>query len=200
MKHYIILVLFTICFIGIANAQNSLYEISVKNAQGKEITLKEYEGNVLLIVNTATECGFTPQYEALERLYKQYKEKGLVVLDFPCNQFGGQAPGTIAEIKGFCTAKYGTTFPLFAKIDVNGAKEATLYTYLKKKKGFEGFSGERAARMDALLKKQDKDYANKPDIKWNFTKFLIDKKGNVIARFEPTASMTEVENAIKTLL
>ena len=158
------------------------------------------KGKTLLIVNTATGCGFTPQYEALEKLYEQYREQGFVVLDFPCNQFGEQAPGTIEEIKDFCTLKYGTKFPLFEKIEVNGENESPLYTYLKSQKGFEGFTGERADAMNAMLKKKDKDYASKPDIKWNFTKFLVDKQGNVVARFEPTAGMDEVEKAIRALL
>ena len=162
--------------------------------------MKEYKGKVLLIVNTATKCGFTPQYEAMEKLYEQYKDKGFVILDFPCNQFGEQAPGTLEEIKGFCTLNYNTQFPIFEKIEVNGKNEAPLYTFLKSKKGFEGFTGERAERMDAMLKKKDKDYAQKSDIKWNFTKFLVDKNGKVVARFEPTADMKEVEKAIKALL
>jgi glutathione peroxidase len=189
-----------LCLAFVAFAQEGIYDLVVKNEQGKEVALKEYKGKVLLIVNTATLCGFTPQYEALEKLYVQYKEKGLVVLDFPCNQFGEQAPGTMLEIKNFCTEKYHTTFPLFEKIEVNGKNESPLYTYLKSKKGFEGFTGERAQRIDAMLKKQDPDYASKPDIKWNFTKFLVNKNGEVVARFEPTADMAEVENAIKELL
>lgn len=194
------LALLSLCFVWTAMAQNSIYDITVKDAEGKEVLLKEYEGKVLLIVNTATRCGFTPQYEALEKLYEQYKGQDFVVLDFPCNQFGEQAPGTIEEIKDFCTLKYGTKFPLFEKIEVNGENESPLYTYLKSQKGFEGFTGSRADAMSAMLEKKDKDYASKPDIKWNFTKFLIDKQGNVVARFEPTAGMDEVEKAVQALL
>lgn len=194
------LALLSLCFVWTAMAQNSIYDITVKDAEGKEVLLKEYEGKVLLIVNTATRCGFTPQYEALENLYEQYKGQDFVVLDFPCNQFGEQAPGTIEEIKDFCTLKYGTKFPLFEKIEVNGENESPLYTYLKSQKGFEGFTGSRADAMSAMLEKKDKDYASKPDIKWNFTKFLIDKQGNVVARFEPTAGMDEVEKAVQALL
>ena len=194
------LALLSLCFVWTAMAQSGIYDITVKDAEGKEVLLKEYEGKTLLIVNTATGCGFTPQYEALEKLYEQYRELGFVVLDFPCNQFGEQAPGTIEEIKDFCTLKYGTKFPLFEKIEVNGENESPLYTYLKSQKGFEGFTGERADAMNAMLKKKDKDYASKPDIKWNFTKFLVDKQGNVVARFEPTAGMDEVEKAIRALL
>ena len=194
------LALLSFCFVWTAMAQNGIYDITVKDAEGKEVLLKEYEGKVLLIVNTATRCGFTPQYEALEKLYEQYKGQGFVVLDFPCNQFGEQAPGTIEEIKDFCTLKYGTKFPLFEKIEVNGENESPLYTYLKSQKGFEGFRGSGADAMSAMLEKKDKDYASKPDIKWNFTKFLIDKQGNVVARFEPTAGMDEVEKAVQALL
>ena len=194
------LALLSLCFVWTAMAQNSIYDITVKDAGGKEVLLKEYEGKVLLIVNTATRCGFTPQYEALEKLYEQYKGQDFVVLDFPCNQFGEQAPGTIEEIKDFCTLKYGTKFPLFDKIEVNGENESPLYTYLKSQKSFEGFRGSRADAMSAMLEKKDKDYASKPDIKWNFTKFLIDKQGNVVARFEPTAGMDEVEKAVQALL
>ena len=176
------LALLSLCFVWTAMAQSGIYDITVKDAEGKEVLLKEYEGKTLLIVNTATGCGFTPQYEALEKLYEQYREQGFVVLDFPCNQ------------------KYGTKFPLFEKIEVNGENESPLYTYLKSQKGFEGFTGERADAMNAMLKKKDKDYASKPDIKWNFTKFLVDKQGNVVARFEPTAGMDEVEKAIRALL
>ena len=189
-----------LCFALVTFAQQEIYDFVVKNEQGKEVALKEYNGKVLLIVNTATKCGFTPQYEAMEKLYEQYKDKGFVILDFPCNQFGEQAPGTLEEIKGFCTLNYNTQFPIFEKIEVNGKNEAPLYTFLKSKKGFEGFTGERAERMDAMLKKKDKDYAQKSDIKWNFTKFLVDKNGKVVARFEPTADMEEVEKAIKALL
>ena len=194
------LALLSLCFVWTAMAQSGIYDITVKDAEGKEVLLKEYEGKTLLIVNTATGCGFTPQYEALEKLYEQYREQGFVVLDFPCNQFGEQAPGTIEEIKDFCTLKYGTKFPLFEKIEVNGENESPLYTYLKSQKGFEGFTGERADAMNTMLKKKDKDYASKPDIKWNFTKFLVDKQGNVVARFEPTTGMDEVEKAIRALL
>lgn len=194
------LALLSLCFAWTAMAQNGIYDFTVKDAEGKDISLKAYEGKVLLIVNTATRCGFTPQYEALEKLYEQYEEQGFVVLDFPCNQFGEQAPGTIEEIKDFCTLKYGTKFPLFEKIEVNGENESPLYTFLKSKKGFEGFTGQRADAMSAMLKKKDEDYASKPDIKWNFTKFLVDKQGNVVARFEPTAGMDEVEKAIQALL
>jgi glutathione peroxidase len=179
----------------------SVYDFKVKDMDGKEVSLSEYKGKVLLIVNTATKCGFTPQYEELQEMYEKYKDKGLVILDFPCNQFGGQAPGDIASIHEFCTSKYETTFPQFDKIDVNGENESPLFAFLKSKQAFKGFgNGEQAKFMDEMLKKQDPDYASKPDIKWNFTKFLVDSKGNVVARFEPTVSMNLVSTMVSSKL
>ena len=190
-----------LCLSGAALAQNSIYDLKVKDMDGKDVSLSMYKGKVLLIVNTATECGFTPQYEDLEKMYQKFKDKGLVILDFPCNQFGGQAPGTIEEIHSFCTGKYKTTFPQFDKIDVNGENESPLFTFLKAKQNFKGFgSGAKAELMDSMLKKQDPEYASKSDIKWNFTKFLVDAKGNVVARFEPTASMNFVSTVVSSKL
>ena len=156
----------------------SIYDYVVKNRKGEDVKLDKFKGKVLLIVNTATGCGFTPQYEGLENLYKKYNKKGFEILDFPCNQFGNQAPGTNDEIHEFCTLKYNTTFDQFAKIDVNGKNEDPLYTYLKKEKG-------------GLLSK---------NIKWNFTKFLVDKEGNVVERFAPTVKQEDIDDKIKELL
>ena len=179
----------------------SIYDIKVKDMDGKEVSLSEYKGKVLLIVNTATKCGFTPQYEELQEMYDKYKDKGLVILDFPCNQFGEQAPGDIASIHEFCTEKYSTTFPQFDKIDVNGENESPLFAYLKSKQGFKGFgNGAQAKFMDEMMKKRDPDYASKPDVKWNFTKFLVDSKGEVVARFEPTVSMNFVSTVVSSKL
>lgn len=178
-----------------------IYDFIMKDTQGADVSLSEYEGKVLLIVNTATGCGFTPQYEGLQKLYEEYKDQGLVILDFPCNQFGGQAPGDIASIHEFCTSKYSTTFPQFDKIDVNGENESPLFAYLKSKQGFKGFgNGQQAQFMDNMMKKQDPDYASKPDVKWNFTKFLVDSKGEVVARFEPTVSMNFVSTVVSSKL
>ncbi len=156
----------------------SIYNINVTTAGGEVTDLSKYKGKVLLIVNTATGCGFTPQYEGLEKLYQKYKEQGFEVLDFPCNQFGHQAPGTDAEIHEFCTLKYNTTFPRYQKIDVNGAQESPLFTFLKDKKA--GLIGKK--------------------IKWNFTKFLVDRDGNVIERFAPTEKPEAIEGKIAALL
>ena len=178
-----------------------IYDISVKNRNDEDVSLRDYEGKVLLIVNTATGCGFTPQYEGLEKLYEKYHDEGLEVLDFPCNQFAGQAPGTDDEIHEFCTLKYNTQFDQFKKIDVNGENEMPLYTFLKSRKGFEGFDEHPyKAAFEEMFSKADPDWDKKPDIKWNFTKFVVDRDGNVVARFEPTAEMERVEECIKSLL
>lgn len=174
---------------------------TVTGQDGAAVGLDRYAGKVLLVVNTATGCGFTPQYEDLERIYTEHRAQGLEILDFPCNQFRGQAPGTDEEIHEFCTLTYGTDFPQFSKIEVNGPGESPLYTWLKSEKGFEGLGGGvKALGMKAMLKAADRDYASKPDIKWNFTKFLIGRDGRVVARFEPTAPMADVEAAVLAAL
>ena len=182
-------------------AQN-VFDFTVKDRRGNDVSLTEYKGKVLLIVNTATRCGFTPQYEELETLYKNYKDQGLEILDFPCNQFGEQAPGTEEEIHQFCTLNFGTEFPQFKKIEVNGENESPLFTYLKAERGFKGFdlNHKIGALLDKMLGEADPDYASKPDIKWNFTKFLIDREGNVVERYEPTTDIAIIEEKIKELL
>lgn len=156
----------------------SIYDYKVKEKNGEEVSLKEYEGKVLLIVNTATGCGFTPQFDGLQDLYEKYQSKGFEILDFPCNQFGSQAPGTDEEIMDFCNSRYGITFRQFAKIEVNGAKEEPLYTFLKSQKG--GLLGS--------------------NIKWNFTKFLVDRQGNVVARFAPTKTPQDIDAEVAKLV
>ena len=180
----------------------NVYDFTVKDRRGNDVSLAEYKGKVLLIVNTATRCGFTPQYEELEALYKNYKEQGLEILDFPCNQFGEQAPGTEEEIHQFCTLNFGTEFPQFKKIEVNGENGLPLYTYLKSQRGFQGFDKNHkiGELLDDMLSKADPDYASKSDIKWNFTKFLVDREGNVVERYEPTTECDVIEEAIKQLL
>jgi len=155
-----------------------IYDYTVKDAKGQDVSLSEYKGKVLLIVNTATGCGFTPQYEGLQKLYDTYQKDGLEILDFPCNQFGHQAPGSDEEITEFCQMKYNTTFRQFSKIDVNGENAAPLYTYLKSQKG-------------GLLGK---------NIKWNFAKFLVDREGNVVERYGSTDTPEKLEKDIKALL
>ena len=179
----------------------NIYDYTVPAADGSTVSLKDYEGKVLLIVNTATGCGFTPQYKDLEEIYHEDHEKGLEIIDIPCNQFAGQTPGTDEEIHQFCTLKYNTEFPQMKKSDVNGENALPLYGYLKSQKGFEGFGkGAKALAMSAMLKKIDSDYNNNPEIKWNFTKFVVDRKGNVVARFEPTADMNDVKACVESLL
>ena len=156
----------------------SVYDFVMKDAEGNDVSLADYKGKVLLIVNTATGCGFTPQYNGLEELYEKYRDKGFEILDFPCNQFGEQAPGTDAEITEFCTINFGVSFKQFSKIDVNGENEAPLYTYLKGEKG--GILGTK--------------------IKWNFTKFLVDREGNVVERYAPTVTPERMEPKIIELL
>ena len=179
----------------------SFYDYSVPTPAGEEISMKDYEGKVVLVVNTATGCGFTPHYEPIEAMFEKYHDQGFEVLDIPCNQFAGQTPGTDDEIHEFCTLHYNTHFPQMKKSDVNGENALPLYAWLKSQKGFEGFGkGPKAMAMRVLLKKIDKDYKNNPDIKWNFTKFVIDREGNVVARFEPTADMKDVEKCVASLM
>ncbi len=179
----------------------SIYDYKLTAGDGSVVDLKDFEGKVLLIVNTATGCGFTPHYEPIEKMYEKYHDRGFEVIDIPCNQFGGQTPGTDEEIHEFCTLKYNTSFPQMKKSDVNGENELPLYTYLKSQKGFEGFGkSPMAIAMSAMLKKIDKDYKTNPAIKWNFTKFVVDRQGNVVARFEPTQSMDKVEECVASLL
>lgn len=180
----------------------TVYDFSLKDKQGNDVSLSRYKGKVLLIVNTATGCGFTPQYEELEDMYKRLKDKGFEILDIPCNQFGHQAPDTDEEISQFCTLKFGADFPQFKKSDVNGKNELPLYTWLKSQKGFEGFDMDHklAKVLVDMFDKQGKDWRNNPSIKWNFTKFLIDRQGNVVARFENTKDLKTVEREIEKLL
>ena len=177
------------------------YDQTVTDTKGNEVSMKDYEGKVVIVVNTATGCGFTPQYEDLEQMYEDFHDKGLEIVDVPCNQFAGQTPGTDEEIHEFCTLKYNTKFPQMKKSDVNGENELALFTYLKEQKGFEGFGhGLKALAMSTMLKGIDKDYKNNSKIKWNFTKFVVDRKGEVVARFEPTADMKKVRSCVESLL
>ena len=180
----------------------TIYDFTVKDRKGKDVSLKEYANEVLLIVNTATKCGFTPQYDELEKLYKQYHSDGFEILDFPCNQFGQQAPGTDESIHEFCKLNFGTEFPRFKKIKVNGEDADPLYKFLQEQKGFAGWDMNHpiAPILEDMLSKADPDYKQKPDIKWNFTKFLINKKGQVVARFEPTESIDNIAKQIEELL
>ena len=178
------------------------YEFEAVDRYGVAVSMSEYAGKVVLIVNTATECGFTPQYDDLQDLYEKYEKDGREILDFPCNQFGNQAPGTDEEIASFCDSRYGITFPHFAKVDVNGENALPLYQFLKSEKGFEGFNPDHPLTpiIKGMLSRINRNYKNEADIKWNFTKFLIDREGNVVKRFEPTEDMKLIEDSIKELL
>jgi glutathione peroxidase len=180
----------------------TVYDFNVKDAEGRDVALSCYKGKVLLIVNTATHCGFTPQYKELEALYQSYAKDGLEILDFPCNQFGGQAPGTMQEIRQFCAEKYDTHFPQFEKIDINGSNASPLFTYLKSQKGFGGFDPtDRIGQLlDKMLREKNPDYTKSSDIMWNFTKFLVSRDGRVMKRYEPTEKFHIIEADIKKYL
>ena len=179
----------------------NLYDFTVKAQDGSDVPLANYKGKVLLVVNTATQCGFTPQYQPLQALYDEVGDQGFEILDFPCNQFGSQAPGTDEEIHTACTGRFGITFPQFSKVDVNGEDAIPLYRWLTSETTFEGFGkGPQALMMAGVAKMQDKDYKKNGKIKWNFTKFLISRDGEILRRFEPTADMADVAAAVKAAL
>lgn len=179
----------------------NIYDFSVSKPDGEQVDLSEYKGKVILVVNTATGCGFTPQYEELEKMYADHRDAGFEILDFPCNQFANQAPGTDEEIHEFCTLKFGTEFPQFKKIEVNGDGADPLFAAIGAALPFEGWGkGPKAFAMKAVGKSVDKEFGDKAYVKWNFTKFLFDREGNPVARFEPTMSMDDVEAAVAKLL
>ena len=178
----------------------SIYDIKVKKREGKDLSLSSFKGKVLIIVNTATGCGFTPQYEGLEKLYNEYHDKGLEILDFPCNQFGNQAPGTDDEIHEFCTLRYNTSFDQFAKIEVNGEKESPLYTFLKNSISEDTIEGIKNKMAMKAIEKISTTCKKKGDIAWNFTKFLVDKEGNAVKRYDPTFDPSEIEKDLLELL
>ena len=178
----------------------NIYDFSVKTQDGGEVNLSDYKGKVLLVVNTATGCGFTPQYDELQDIYDEFKDKRFEILDFPCNQFGDQAPGGDEEIHSFCTGRYGITFPQFSKVDVNGENAIPLFKWLTENTKFEGFGmSPMGVMLSGVVKKADKDYKNNGNIKWNFTKFLIDRNGEIVSRFEPT-DMKKLKEKIKECL
>ena len=178
----------------------SIYKCNVKNRNGEEISIEKYKEKVLLIVNTATGCGFTPQYEGLEKLYKKYHDEGLEILDFPCNQFGKQAPGSDDEIHEFCQFKYNTSFDQFSKIDVNGENESPLYTFIKNEIKEDIIDGMKNKMSMKAIEKISSTCKQDGDIKWNFTKFLVDREGNVVERYSPTFEPEGMEEKIKGLL
>ncbi len=201
MKRMIFCLLAMMTGVLMLSAQR-VYDFKVKDGSGNDVSLSDYRGKVLLIVNTATRCGFTPQYKELEALYEQYAQQGLEILDFPCNQFGSQAPGSFGEIHEFCTATYDIHFPQFDKIEVNGSNAHPLYTYLKSQKAFGGFDlGDKTGKLlDDMMRQRDADYAKNADIKWNFTKFLVSSDGRVLKRYEPTDKVSSIEGDLKLAL
>ncbi len=178
----------------------SIYDYEVKDRNGKNIKLSAFKGKVLIIVNTATGCGFTPQYEGLEKLYQDYHDQGLEILDFPCNQFGNQAPGSDDEIHQFCALKYNTSFDQLSKIEVNGVNEIPLYTFLKNAISEDTIEGIKNKMAMKAIEKMSKTSKEAKDIKWNFTKFLIDRNGHVVGRYSPTFKPLDMESDIKKLI
>ena len=179
----------------------TVYDFTVKDRDGQDVSLADYKGKVLLIVNTATGCGFTPHYEPLEAMYKEFRDQGFEILDFPSNQFANQAPEDDEEIHQFCTLKFGTEFPQFKKIDVNGETADPLFAYLATEKPFQGFGkGLKNAALNKFADMNNKKFGDKAYIKWNFTKFLVDREGHVISRFEPTMDMEKVREAVQAAL
>lgn len=179
----------------------TVYDFTVKDREGQDVSLADYKGKVLLIVNTATGCGFTPHYEPLEAMYKEFRDQGFEILDFPSNQFANQAPEDDEEIHQFCTLKFGTEFPQFKKIDVNGETADPLFAYLATEKPFQGFSkGLKNAALNKFADMNNKKFGDKAYIKWNFTKFLVDREGHVVSRFEPTMDMEKVREAVQAAL
>lgn len=179
----------------------NFYDIKVAAPDGSEVSMSDYEGKVVLVVNTATGCGFTPHYKDLEEMYERFHDQGFEIVDVPCNQFAGQTPGDDDEIHEFCQLKYNTQFPQMKKSDVNGENAIELFKYLKSKKSFETFGkGPKALALSTMMKKIDKDYKNNGEIKWNFTKFIVDRKGEVVARFEPSIDMKVVSKFVEDLM
>ena len=180
---------------------SDFYDLSILDAKGNEVKMADLKGKVVMVVNTATGCGFTPHYDPLEEMYKEMRDQGFEILDFPCNQFANQAPESDDEIHQFCTMKFGTEFPQFAKIDVNGETADPLFAYLATEKPFETFGkGLKIAALNKFANANNKKFGDKAYIKWNFTKFLVDREGKVIARFEPTVDMEEVKKAVQAAL
>ena len=178
----------------------SVYDFTVKTRKGEVLDLQTLKGKVFLVVNTATGCGFTPQYEGIEKLYEKYHENGFEVLDFPCNQFGSQAPGSDEEIHEFCTARYRTQFEQMSKIDVNGENELPLYTYLKETMPDEEIKGLKNKAAMTMIKPLSTTGKKPGDIKWNFTKFLVDRNGNVVKRYDPTFKPEDMDADIEALM
>ena len=204
MKKILIAMMLGIISLG-AYAQNNkqmakIYDYKSLSNTGAEVDFSQYEGKVLMIVNTASKCGFTPQYDGLEELYRKYKDQGLVIIGFPCDQFAGQEPGSDEEIEEFCRLNHGVTFPLMAKTEVNGANAEPIFEYLKTQAPTEEYKGIKAKATQKMLKGISKSVEKNSDILWNFTKFLISRDGSVVKRYAPTTEPKEIEADIKAML
>jgi len=204
MRKVLLAVLLGLMGLG-ATAQNeqnmaTIYDFKTQSNKGKEVNFKDFEGKVLLIVNTASKCGFTPQYDGLEALYQQYKDKGLVVIGFPCDQFAGQEPGSNEQIEEFCRLNHGVTFPLMAKTDVNGANAEPVFEFLKAQAPTEEYNGLKAKATQKMLKAISKSVEKDSDILWNFTKFLVSRDGATIKRFPPTAEPKDFAKDVEEML
>ena len=178
----------------------NVYDFTVKTQDGTDVSLADFKGKVLLVVNTATGCGFTPQYTELQEMYEEFNAQGFEILDFPCNQFGEQTPGSDEEVHDFCTGRYGITFPQYSKIDVNGDNAIPLYKWITANTKFAGFEGPMSLLLKGVVKKMDKDYKNNGNIKWNFTKILIDRNGEIVERFEPTADIKKIRAKLQEVI
>lgn len=178
----------------------SIYDFEVKDGEGNMVSLSKFKDKVLLIVNSATKCGFTPQYTELNEIYAEFKDEGFEILDFPCNQFGSQTPGSTEEIVEVCRNKWLVPYQIFDKVEVNGENASPLFEFLKNEQPFTGFTGKGATALKLMLRAKDKHYKDNDDIKWNFTKFLVDREGNVVRRFEPTEDLENVKKAIEDLI
>ena len=204
MKRTLIAALLGLAVLGCA-AQNkkemaTIYDFKTKSNKGAEVDLAQYKGQVVMIVNTASKCGFTPQYDGLEALYQKYKDQGFVILGFPCDQFAGQEPGSNEEIAEFCRLNHGVTFPLMAKTDVNGANAEPVFEFLKTQAPTEEYSGFKAKATHKMLKAISKSVEKDSDILWNFTKFLVSKDGLTVKRYAPTTTPEDIEKDLKSLL
>ena len=205
MKNYLLTAALALFFVLPALAQNDktmakIYEFKTTGNKGQEVDLAQYEGKVLMIVNTASKCGFTPQYDGLEALYQKYKDRGFVILGFPCDQFAGQEPGSNDEIAEFCRLNHGVTFPLMSKTDVNGPDAEPVFEYLKAQVPTEAYNGLKAKATRTLLKGLSKSVEKDSDILWNFTKFLVNRDGTVIKRYAPVTTPAEIEKDIEGML
>ena len=182
------------------SVMSKIYEFKTRSNKGAEVDLAQYEGKILMIVNTASKCGFTPQYDGLEALYQKYKDQGLVIIGFPCDQFAGQEPGSNEEIAEFCRINHGVTFPLMAKTEVNGANAEPIFEYLKSQAPTEEYNGLKAKAAAKLFKTISKSVEKDSDIKWNFTKFLVNRDGTSIKRYAPTTTPEEIEKDLEAML